>query len=88
MKKEIFRALVESKLVELINDNDGEKLTKEELGQISSLQLYSSIQRTQSVSYPPNEAALIWSVGSNDSGSVRVRVSYVLGNLSKSFFKF
>src|SRR6266513_5605250 len=24
-----------------------------------------------SVSYPPNEAALIWSVGSSDSGSVR-----------------
>lgn len=38
-----------------------------------------------SVSYPPNEAALIWSVGSSDSGSVRVRVSYLLGNLSKSF---
>ncbi len=38
-----------------------------------------------SVSYPPNEAALIWSVGSSDSGSVRVRVSYLLGNLNKSF---
>ena len=38
-----------------------------------------------SVSYPPNEAALIWSVGSSDSGSARVRISYLLGNLGKSF---
>src|SRR2546429_3623931 len=38
-----------------------------------------------SVSYPPNEAALVWAVGSNDSGSARVRISYLLGNLSKSF---
>jgi hypothetical protein len=38
-----------------------------------------------SVSYPPAEAALVWSVGSGDSGSARVRISYILGNLSKSF---
>ena len=38
-----------------------------------------------SVSYPPNEAALVWSVGSSDSGSARVRISYILGNLGKSF---
>ena len=38
-----------------------------------------------SVSYPPNEAALVWSVGASDSGSARVRISYVLGNLNKSF---
>jgi hypothetical protein len=38
-----------------------------------------------SVSYPPNEAALIWSVGASDSGSARVRISYLLGNLTKSF---
>ena len=38
-----------------------------------------------SVSYPPNEAALIWSVGSSGSGSARVRISYLLGNLTKSF---
>ncbi len=38
-----------------------------------------------SVSYPPNEAALVWAVGASDSGSARVRISYVLGNLSKSF---
>ena len=38
-----------------------------------------------SVSYPPNEAALVWSVGSSDSGSARVRISYILGNLNKSF---
>jgi len=38
-----------------------------------------------SVSYPPNEQALIWAVGASDSGSARVRISYILGNLSKSF---
>ncbi len=41
--------------------------------------------RVLSVSYPPNEAALVWSVGSSDSGSARVRISYLLGNLGKSF---
>ena len=38
-----------------------------------------------SVSYPPNEASLVWSVGSSDSGSARVRISYILGNLGKDF---
>ncbi|MFI5379548.1 MAG: hypothetical protein ACHRHE_09640 [Tepidisphaerales bacterium] len=38
-----------------------------------------------SVSYPPNEAALVWAVGSSDSGSARVRISYILGNLNKTF---
>jgi hypothetical protein len=38
-----------------------------------------------SVSYPPNEAALVWSVGAGASGSVRVRISYLLGNLGKTF---
>src|ERR1700759_5364325 len=38
-----------------------------------------------SVSYLPNEPALVWNVGSSDSGSARVRISYILGNLSKSF---
>ncbi len=38
-----------------------------------------------SVSYPPNEAALVWSVGASDSGSARVRISYLLGNLNKAF---
>ncbi len=38
-----------------------------------------------SVSYPPNEAALVWAVGASDSGSARVRISYLLGNLTKSF---
>src|SRR3569832_2017084 len=32
-----------------------------------------------SVSYPPNEQALVWSVGSSDSGSARIRISYILG---------
>lgn len=38
-----------------------------------------------SVSYPPNEQSLVWAVGASDSGSARVRISYILGNLSKSF---
>lgn len=38
-----------------------------------------------SVSYPPGEASLVWSVGAGNSGTVRVRISYLLGNLSKSF---
>lgn len=38
-----------------------------------------------SVSYPPNEAALVWQVSSSDSGTARVRISYILGNLTKSF---
>lgn len=38
-----------------------------------------------SVSYPPNEASLVWQVAANQSGSARVRISYLLGNLSKSF---
>jgi len=38
-----------------------------------------------SVSYPPNENALVWQVASSDSGTARVRISYLLGNLTKSF---
>ena len=38
-----------------------------------------------SVSYPPNEAALVWQVASSGSGAARVRISYLLGNLAKSF---
>jgi len=38
-----------------------------------------------SVSYPPNENALVWQVSANRSGSARVRISYLLGNLQKSF---
>src|SRR3954470_8251588 len=38
-----------------------------------------------SVSYPPKEPSLVWTVGASDSGSARVRISYLLGNLNKSF---
>ena len=38
-----------------------------------------------SVSYPPGEAALVWAVSAANSGSARVRISYLLGNLGKSF---
>ncbi len=38
-----------------------------------------------SVSYPPNEPALVWQVAASDSGSALVRISYLLGNLTKAF---
>ena len=38
-----------------------------------------------SVSYPPNENALIWSIAADRSGPVRVRISYLLGGLDKKF---
>jgi hypothetical protein len=38
-----------------------------------------------SVSYPPNESSLVWSVGADKSGSARVRISYLLGGLEKSY---
>ena len=38
-----------------------------------------------SVSYPPGEQALVWQVSASRSGPVLVRISYLLGNLSKSF---
>lgn len=38
-----------------------------------------------SVSYPPNETALVWAVAASASGPARVRISYVLGGLGKEF---
>lgn len=38
-----------------------------------------------SVSYPPGENALVWQVSSAASGAARVRISYILGALDKSF---
>ncbi len=38
-----------------------------------------------SVSYPPNENALVWQVYASESGSARVRISYLLGGLTKDF---
>jgi len=38
-----------------------------------------------SVSYPPNENALVWQVEATESGSARVRISYIIGQLNKSF---
>ncbi|MFO0838114.1 MAG: hypothetical protein U1D55_06260 [Phycisphaerae bacterium] len=37
------------------------------------------------VSYPPNEPALAWAVSAEKPGPARVRISYLLGNLNKSF---
>ncbi|MCP4040654.1 MAG: hypothetical protein GY731_01705 [Gammaproteobacteria bacterium] len=38
-----------------------------------------------SVSYPPNENALVWSVAAGGSGPARIRISYLIGNLERSF---
>ena len=38
-----------------------------------------------SVSYPPNENALVWNLAADRSGPVRVRISYLLGGLNKQF---
>lgn len=38
-----------------------------------------------SVSYPPNESALTWQVFAPQAGSARVRISYLIGRLDKSF---
>ncbi len=38
-----------------------------------------------SVSYPPNEQALVWQIGAKQAGAARVRISYVLHNLDKTF---
>jgi hypothetical protein len=38
-----------------------------------------------SVSYPPNENALVWQVSAEESGPARVRISYHIGQLNKSF---
>ena len=38
-----------------------------------------------SVSYPPNENALVWQVSAAESGPAKVRISYHIGQLNKSF---
>ncbi len=38
-----------------------------------------------SVQYPPNESALTWQVSSPKAGSARVRISYIIGGLDKSY---
>ncbi|MCP4594022.1 MAG: DUF4139 domain-containing protein [bacterium] len=41
--------------------------------------------RVLSVSYPPGENALTWQVGAPEATSARVRISYVIGGLDKSY---
>jgi hypothetical protein len=41
--------------------------------------------RVLSVSYPPGESALTWQVASPKAGPARVRISYLIGRLDKSF---
>ena len=36
-------------------------------------------------SYPPGENALVWEVFADNAGPVRVRISYIVGNLRRSF---
>lgn len=38
-----------------------------------------------SVSYPPNENALTWQVAAPEAGSARIRISYIIGQLNKTF---
>ncbi len=55
----------------------------------SSIQLRSlsgaDTMRVLSVSYPPNENALTWQVYAPGAGSARVRISYIIGRLDKTF---
>jgi len=37
------------------------------------------------VAYPPGENALVWEVFADKAGPVRVRISYLIGNLSRTF---
>ncbi len=41
--------------------------------------------RVLSVSYPPGENALTWQVSAPQAGSARVRISYIIGRLDKTF---
>lgn len=41
--------------------------------------------RVLSVSYPPGENALVWNVGAQQTATARVRISYILHQLSRSF---
>jgi len=41
--------------------------------------------RVLSVSYPPGENALSWQVAAPEAGPARVRISYLIGRLDKSF---
>jgi len=47
----------------------------------------SETQRVEilSVSYPPGENALTWQVAATEAGSVRMRISYLIGRLDKTF---
>jgi hypothetical protein len=37
------------------------------------------------VAYPPNENALLWEVFAKEAGAVKVRISYLVGNLRRTF---
>ena len=41
--------------------------------------------RVLNVAYPPNENSLVWEVYAAEAGAVKVRVSYLIGNLTRIF---
>ena len=43
------------------------------------------VVRVINQSYPPNENALVWEVFAEKAGPVKVRISYLLGNLRRTF---
>ncbi|HNW34904.1 MAG TPA: hypothetical protein PKM25_08235 [Candidatus Ozemobacteraceae bacterium] len=45
----------------------------------------ASAVRVINVAYPPNENALVWQVYADKAGPVRVRISYLIQNLRRSF---
>lgn len=45
----------------------------------------AEVPRVLSVSYPPGEQALVWSVYAPHPGAARVRISYLLNGLDRSF---
>lgn len=57
----------------------------EKLDQAAQPDATPLVAKVLSVSYPPNESALVWQVSSSTSGSARVRISYLLGQLNKAF---
>jgi hypothetical protein len=69
----------------VLDGNGDQKPTQEKPTQASQTEGAPLVAKVLSVSYPPNESALVWQVSSTASGSARVRISYLLGQLNKAF---
>ena len=61
-------------LVFRVLDDDGHEMTGDD-----------APVRVLSVTYPPGENALVWQVSAAESTSARVRISYLLGGLTRDF---